>query len=56
MYSVAIARRVFLVQAEDSLQVWRVPANIFNKELLTANKGWYNSLGVGRGVKNSRRK
>jgi hypothetical protein len=37
----------------DTLQVWRVAANILNKQLPTADKGWPSSLGVGRGANNS---
>jgi hypothetical protein len=32
----------------DSLQMWRVAANIVNKQSQTADKGWSSSLGVGR--------
>jgi hypothetical protein len=35
------------------LQLWRVAANILNKQSRTADKGWSSSLGVGRGAKNS---
>jgi hypothetical protein len=34
----------------DALQVWRVAANILNKQSRTADKGWPSSLGVGRGA------
>ena len=37
----------------NCLQIWRVAANIFNKQLRTADKGWSFSLGVGRGANNS---
>jgi hypothetical protein len=37
----------------DALQVWRVPANILNKQSRTADKGWSSNLGVGRGANNS---
>jgi hypothetical protein len=37
----------------DSLQIWRVGANISNKQLQTADKGWSSSLGVGHGANNS---
>jgi hypothetical protein len=30
----------------DALQVWRVAANIWNKQSRTADKGWSSSLGV----------
>jgi hypothetical protein len=37
----------------DGLQIWRLAANILNKQSRTADKGWSSSLGVGRGAKNS---
>jgi hypothetical protein len=37
----------------DGLQIWRVAANILNKQSRTADKGWSSSLGVGRGANNS---
>jgi hypothetical protein len=37
----------------DGLQMWRVAANILNKQSRTADKGWSSSLGVGRGANNS---
>jgi hypothetical protein len=37
----------------NTLQVWRVPANILNKQSQTADKGWPSSLGVRRGANNS---
>jgi hypothetical protein len=37
----------------NGLQLWRVAANILNKQLRTADKGWSSSLGVGRGANNS---
>jgi hypothetical protein len=30
----------------DGLQIWRVAANILNKQSQTADKGWSSSLGV----------
>jgi hypothetical protein len=36
----------------DGLQIWRVAANILNKQSLTANSGWSSSLGVGWGANN----
>jgi hypothetical protein len=32
------------------LQIWRVAVNLLNKQSWTADKGWFSSLGVGRGV------
>jgi hypothetical protein len=37
----------------NTLQVWRVAANILNKQSRTADKEWPTSLGVGRGANNS---
>jgi hypothetical protein len=34
----------------DALQVRRVAANILNKQLRAADKGWSSSLGIGRGA------
>jgi hypothetical protein len=42
-----------VADGEDSLQFWRVAANILNKQSRTADKGWSSSLGVGRGANNS---
>jgi hypothetical protein len=36
----------------DGLQIWRVAANILNKQSRTADSGWFSSLGVGRGANN----
>jgi hypothetical protein len=41
-----------VANGEDSIQIWRVDANILNKQSQTANKGWSYSLGVGRAAKN----
>jgi hypothetical protein len=32
---------------EERLLIWRVAENIWDKQLRTANKGWYSSLGLG---------
>jgi hypothetical protein len=42
-----------VVDGGDALQVWRVAANILNKQLQAVDKGWSSSLGVGRGANNS---
>jgi hypothetical protein len=42
-----------VADGEDSLQIWRVAANVWNKQLQAANKGWSSRLGVGRGASNS---
>jgi hypothetical protein len=36
----------------DGLQIWKVAANILNKQSRTADSGWSSSLGVGRGANN----
>jgi hypothetical protein len=41
-----------VVDEGDSLQIWRVAANILNEQSWTADKGWSSSLGVGRGANN----
>jgi len=38
---------------EEQPPIWRVAANILNKQSRTADKGWSSSLGVGRGANNS---
>jgi hypothetical protein len=40
----------------DGLQIWRVAANILNKQSRTADRGWCSSLGVGRGLTTHHRK
>ena len=39
-----------------SLPLWRVAANIVNKQWRTSDKGWRSSLGGGRGVTTPQRK
>jgi hypothetical protein len=34
----------------DGLQIWRVAANILNKQSWSADSGWSSSMGVGRGA------
>jgi hypothetical protein len=36
----------------NGLQLWRVAANILNKQQRTNGKGWSSSLGVGHGANN----
>jgi hypothetical protein len=36
--------------------MWRVAANIFNKQSQTADKGWSSGFGGGRGANNSLQK
>jgi hypothetical protein len=37
----------------DALQVWRVAANILNKQTQIADTAWSSSSGVGSGANNS---
>jgi hypothetical protein len=41
-----------VVDRGDGLQIWRVAANILNKQSRTADRRWPSSLGVGRGANN----
>jgi hypothetical protein len=41
---------------KDSLQHWRLAANILNKQPPTNDKGWSSSLGVGHGTNNPSQK
>ena len=41
------------LQMEEQPQIWRVPVNIPNKQLWTADKEWSSSFGVGQGAKNT---
>jgi len=36
----------FVLDGRDSLQIWRVPANILNKQSWTADREWTSSFGV----------
>jgi hypothetical protein len=36
----------------DVLQIWRVAANILNKQSRTADRGWPSTLWAGRGANN----
>jgi hypothetical protein len=45
--------RPLVANGGDGLQIWRVAANILNKQSRSADKGWSSSLGVGRGAYNS---
>jgi len=44
---------VHRLRMEERPAVWRVAANILNKQSRTADRGWSSSLGFGRGVNNS---
>jgi hypothetical protein len=37
----------------DGFQIWRVAANILNKQSRAVDEGWSSSLGIGRGANNS---
>jgi hypothetical protein len=50
---VNMAWRVFRLRMEERPQIWRVAANILNKQLLTADKVWSSGSGVGRDANNS---
>jgi len=42
--------RVLRLQIEKWPPMWNVAANILNKQLWTADKGWSSNLGVGQGT------
>ena len=50
---VTTAWRVLRLRMEERPPIWRVAANILNKQSRTADKGCSSSLGVGRGANNS---
>jgi hypothetical protein len=41
-----------VADGRDGLQLWRLAANILNKQMRTNDKEWSSSLGVGRGTSN----
>ena len=43
-----MARRVLRLQMEECPPMWRVAANILNKQSQTADRGWSSCLGFGR--------
>jgi hypothetical protein len=45
--------RPLVVGGEDCHQIWRVPVNMLNKQLRTADTEWSFSFGVGRGANSS---
>jgi hypothetical protein len=45
--SVTTAWPVLRLKMEELPPIWRVVANILNKQSQTAEKGWYSSLGDG---------
>ena len=50
---VTMVWRVLRLQMKEQPPIWRVAANILNKQSRKANKGWSSSFGVGQGVNNS---
>ena len=46
------AWHILRLQMEEWPPIWRVAANILNKQLWTASKGWSSSLVVGQGDNN----
>jgi len=44
---------VLTLRMEEWPPIWRVAVNILNKQSQTADKGWFSSLRVGQGSKNS---
>jgi hypothetical protein len=45
-----------VVDGGDGLQIWRVAANVLNKQSRTTDRGWSSSMEVGRGANNHHRK
>jgi hypothetical protein len=52
-YGTNYPRRFLRFQMEEQPPIWRVAANMLNKQVRTADNGWSSSLGVGRGTNNS---
>src|SRR5215813_10749084 len=50
---VTTAWRVLRLRMEERPPIWRVAANILNKQSRTADEGWSSSLGVGQGANNA---
>jgi hypothetical protein len=48
--------RLQVADGGKGLQIWRVAANILNKQSRTADKGWPSSLGVWRALTTPHRK
>jgi len=53
---VTTAWGVFRLRMEERLPVWRVAANILNKQSRTADKGWSSNLGLGEVLATPQRK
>jgi hypothetical protein len=49
-YWVPVTTHPWVADGGDSLQTWRMAANILNKQLWTADKEWSSGLGVGQGA------
>ena len=49
---VTTAWRVLRLRMEERPSIWRVVANVLNKQSQTADKGWSYNMVVGRGVDN----
>ena len=49
---VTTACRVLRLRMEKRPPIWRLAANILNKQSRTADKGWSSSLEIGRGTTN----
>jgi len=52
-FSVTMARPFLRLGLEEWPPIWRVAANMLNKQSQTADKGWSSSLGVWQGANNS---
>ena len=50
---VTTAWRVLRLRMEERPPIWRVAANILNKQSRTADNGWFSSFEVRRGANNS---
>jgi len=50
---VTTAWRVLSLRIEERPPIWRVAANVLNKQSRTADEEWSSSLGVGRGIDKS---
>ena len=50
---VTTAWRVLRLQMEERPPIWRLTANILNKQSLTADNGWSTNLEIGRAANNS---
>ena len=50
---VTTAWRFLSLRKEERTPVWRVAANILNKQSRTPDEGWSSIMGVGRGANNT---